>query len=200
MARDNDPDERLQALSEEIARVRRAAEPAQPPERQPSDLERLVAREVTKVLAPTEIVVASDLGYFGRSDDAALVVFLLTVFIGPLAGLLGFAAARHWWVVLTDRRLLVFRLFEAQASFPDSGMALERSAAVPEVTIEKARIGRLGTSCTSASVASVTVFGSRLVRQALEIWRRPSRQRTDREVCRRAVCTPRGLIRCVRPA
>lgn len=145
VARDNDPDERLQALSEEIARVRRAAEPAQPPERQPSDLERLVAREVTKVLAPTEIVVASDLGYFGRSDDAALVVFLLTVFIGPLAGLLGFAAARHWWVVLTDRRLLVFRLFEAQASFPDSGMALERSAAVPEVTIEKARIGRLGT-------------------------------------------------------
>lgn len=140
---ERDGDNRLNALSEEIARIRRAGEPPKPAPPQPTDLEGLAQAEVSKVLASGETLVAEGLAFFGPSEDAPVLVLILTTLIAPIAGLLGLATRRHWWIVLTNKRFMVFRLFEAQATFPDSGMALQHSVALPHLVINKTKKGRL---------------------------------------------------------
>jgi hypothetical protein len=79
---------------------------------------------------------------------------------GSDRGLLGLAMARHWWVVATDQRLLVFRLFEEQPTLPDSGMALERSAhsrAAPS-TRRRSASSAHGYMCESAESATCSGF------------------------------------------
>jgi hypothetical protein len=137
-------DARLRAVSEEIVKARQTSARPKLPSSPPSDLDRLAAAEVPKVLRAGETVVAQGLGYFGRDNDAGVLVLMLTAWLGPIAGALGLLAGRHWWVALTSERLLVFRMFEAQATFPDSGMVLERSEERTAVSLDKAKLGVFG--------------------------------------------------------
>jgi hypothetical protein len=54
------------------------------------------------------------------------------------------AAPTHWSVVVTDQRLLIFRLFETRPPHRDSGMELADSCDLAEVRIDRAGWGRLG--------------------------------------------------------
>jgi hypothetical protein len=109
-------------------------------------IHRLMASEVRNLLGPGESTVAAAMANFGLVAGDTVIARPPEPGVGPGAQLLADALRavidavkpRHWGVVVTNRRLLVLRLFPARYGLRDTGASLAEAAERTQLVVERA--------------------------------------------------------------